>query len=63
MIKKTALEILDAKISLILERYSYLKRENTRLREDNAKLMSELSSTKELLVKKREEIVSLKLKA
>ena len=59
---KTALENLNAKISLVLERYSYLKRENIRLREENSKLLSELSSVKELLMEKREEIVSLKEK-
>jgi len=59
---KTALENLDAKISLILERYTYLKRENARLREENSKLVAKLNATKELLVEKREEIVSLKEK-
>jgi len=60
---KTALENLDAKISLILERYSYLKRENRRLREENATLVAKLNATKELLIEKREEIVTLKEKS
>jgi len=59
---KTALENLDAKISLILERYSYLKRENRRLREENSKLIAKLNATKELLIEKREEVVTLKEK-
>ena len=60
MSNKTALENLDAKISLILERYSYLKRENIRLREENSKILAELRSIKELLMEKREEILRLK---
>ena len=62
MSNKTALENLDAKISLILERYSYLKRENRRLREENSKLIAKLNATKELLIEKREEVVTLKEK-
>jgi len=60
---KKALENLDAKISLILERYSYLKRENGRLREENSELIAKLNKTRELLLEKREEIVKLKEKS
>ena len=60
MRNKTVLEDLDAKISLILERYNYLKGENIRLKEENEKVSIELLSAQESLVSKNEEIQRLK---
>lgn len=60
MRNKTVLEDLDAKISLILERYNYLKSENMRLKEDNSKILMELTSAKELITLKTEELSRLK---
>jgi len=60
MRNKTVLEDLDAKISLVLDRYNYLKSENIRLKEENAKISIELLSSQELLLERNEEIQRLK---
>jgi len=60
MRNKTVLEDLDAKISLILERYNYLKSENIKLKEENSRVTAELQTTKEALESKKEEITKLK---
>ena len=47
MEKKTALEELDIKISLILERYELLKEKNSELEKENLKLKENLVKLKD----------------
>ena len=60
MRNKTVLEDLDAKISLILERYNYLKSENIKLKEENSKIFTELTSAKALILTQSKEISKIK---
>ena len=60
MRNKTVLEDLDAKISLILERYNWIKKENVSIKEENAQLKRELESLTLLLKEKTETITRLK---
>ena len=59
MRNKTVLEDLDAKISLILERYTWLKKENVSIKEENAQLRRELESLTLILKEKTETITKL----
>ena len=59
MRNKTVLEDLDAKISLILEKYTLLKNENISLKEDNVKLKSDFNLLKEAFQAKNKEIEEL----
>jgi len=58
--KKIAIENLDAKISLILERYNWIKKENNSVKEESSKLKSELTELKAALEAKDKEILILK---
>jgi len=58
--KKTAIENLDAKISLILERYSWIKKENNSIKEESSKLKSELTELRALVESKEKELSLLK---
>ena len=58
--KKTAMENLDTKISLILERYTWIKKENNSVKEESSKLKSELTELKATLESKDKEILMLK---
>ena len=60
MRNKTVLEDLDAKISLILERYTWLKKENTSLKDDNSELKKEIESLNLLVAEKSQIIHKLK---
>ena len=60
MINKTVLEDLDAKISLILERYTLLKNENTSLKGNNNELQEEIESLNLLVAEKNQIIHRLK---
>ncbi|CAA6804594.1 MAG: Unknown protein [uncultured Sulfurovum sp.] len=53
MVKKTALEELDTKISLVLEKYNKLEEENRLLKET-------ITSSRETEAKLRQEILKLK---
>jgi len=57
---KTVMENLDTKISLILERYSWIKKENTSIKEESSKLKSELTELRATLESKEKEILMLK---
>jgi len=59
MRNKTVLEDLDAKISLILEKYTLLKNENLLLKEENGKLKSDFNLLKEAFQSKNQEVVQL----
>jgi len=59
MRNKTVLEDLDAKISLILERYTWLKKENVSIKEENTQLRRELESLTLILKEKTETITKL----
>jgi len=58
--KKTALEDLDIKISLVLERYAWLKREHTSLKEDNNELKKEIKALNLFVAEKNQIIHKLK---
>jgi len=58
--EKTVMENLEAKISLVLERYSWLKKENNSIKEENGKLKSELTDLRALVELKEKELLSLK---
>jgi len=58
--EKTAMENLEAKISLVLERYSWIKEENNSIKEENSTLKSELTELKMLLETKEKELLSIK---
>jgi len=59
MIKKTVLEELDAKISLILEKYTLMKSEKLSLEEENKRLKSDFNLLKEAFQAKNQEIEKL----
>ncbi|RUM71468.1 MAG: hypothetical protein DSZ07_00355 [Sulfurovum sp.] len=59
MIKKTVLEDLDAKISLILEKYTLMKSEKLSLEEENKRLKSDFNLLKEAFQAKNQEIEKL----
>jgi len=58
--KKTAMENLDTKISLILERYTWIKKENNSIKEEKSKLKSELTELRAALESKEKEVLLLK---
>jgi transcriptional antiterminator Rof (Rho-off) len=60
MRNKTVLEDLDAKISLILERYTWLKQENLTVKEENEKLKVAFDKIQSLIEEKNKEILKLK---
>jgi len=60
MRNKTAIEDLDAKISLILERYNHLKSENIQLREANSDILRELNVAQALITTQNQEIFRIK---
>jgi len=60
MRNKTAIEDLDAKISLILERYKHLKSENIQLREKNSEILRELNVAQALITTQNQEIFKIK---
>jgi len=57
---KTAMENLDTKISLILERYTWIKKENNSIKEESSKLKSELTELRATLESKEKEVLLLK---
>jgi len=59
MRNKTVLEDLDAKISLILEKYMLLKNENLSLKDENSKLKADFNLLKEAFQAKNQEIEKL----
>jgi predicted nucleic acid-binding Zn-ribbon protein len=59
MRNKTVLEDLDAKISLILEKYTLLKDENLSLQEENERLKSDFNLLKDAFQAKNQEIEKL----
>jgi len=59
MRKKTVLEDLDAKISLILEKYTLMKSEKLSLEEENKRLKSDFNLLKEAFQAKNQEIEKL----
>ena len=59
MRNKTVLEDLDAKISLILEKYTLLRNENISLKDENIKLKSDFNLLKEAFQAKNKEIEQL----
>jgi len=59
MRKKTVLEDLDAKISLILEKYTLMKGEKLSLEEENNRLKSDFNLLKEAFQAKNQEIEKL----
>ena len=55
--EKTAMENLDTKISLVLERYTWIKKENNSIKEENSKLKSELTELRATLEAKEKELL------
>ncbi|SFV55738.1 hypothetical protein MNB_SV-14-1653 [hydrothermal vent metagenome] len=54
MRNKTALEDLDEKISLLLDKYTMLKNENISLKDNNSKLREEVESLNLLIAEKNQ---------
>jgi len=58
--EKTAMENLETKISLVLERYTWIKKENNSLKEESSKLKLELTELRATLESKEKEVLLLK---